>query len=655
MKQYINIPARVIPCVADNITGTEFWPYNDGNDPYWQFGATPKFYRWQLSLTITPQIHSSTTTRVPLQYNAQDIQLGDYIADTVNGLAVKVISITSKTDTTLVCVVEDLFRYNTFRDSTGVGNGIFALGSTCVAFGLNEEAQPVVDPAIVANLSGNFYNNLSSRFENLEQNYNFILNKVNHGFVAEDLIAVDPVGKTFVLANAAFPYLIGTVTGIDLGTDAFTINPFGKIVDNFDALIGDVGSVIYSDDNNAGQYSLTGSHPIMLKLIEESISIALGTVASPSTQPGNTFTLNGSTVTVGGSGAVADFLAAVNQFSAQTGVVASVFTAPTVAEPTTQPAGFLQVPGSAMINGVTVNFVTSTSGSVSLGAPGYADMNDISADINSANVPNLTAAVFTGSYGSEISLTQSQSNAIVITNLTNDQSGNPFAGPISSTGLPLATSAPTAQLVKLAAVDARAIDLLDTSGTPTYDFGLVSTENGQKAAAVYIDQGVRTASTYVVQNITALNALSALPGDTCFVTDMGDGNWAMYIKIIDGTWVRFADKPSSETDAQSIEVAVNAQSPASAVIHTITDGRRVSFVTVSVSDAFDGTPSITVGDTGQNDRLMTADLSDLTIVGDYSATPAYTYSNNGQDTDICYYFEANGCTQGNAIVSITYV
>ena len=654
MKQYINIPARVIPCTADNITGTEFWPYNDGDDPYWQYGSSPKFYRWQLNLTITPQVHSSTTTRVPLQYNAQDIQLGDYIADTINGVAVKIISITAKTDTTLVCVVEDLFRYNTFRDATGVGNGIFALGSTCVAFGLNEEAQPVVDPAIVANLSGNFYNNLSSRFQNLEQNYNFILTKPNHGFSVNDLIAVDPVGKTFVLSNPANPYFIGTVTDIDLGTDAFTINPFGKIVDNFDSLIGDVGSVIYADENTPGGYSLTGSHPIMLKLIEETPSVALGTVVSPTTQPGNTFALNGATIMVAGSGGLQDFIAAVNQFVSQTGVTASQFTSPTVAQPTSQPIGFLQVPGSASINGATVKFTTTTSGASSLGAPGYADMNDIAADINAANVPNLTATVFSGNYGSEISLTQSQSQSILINNITNDASGNPFAGPNSSTGLPLATSASTDEMVQLVAVDARAIDLYDTSGTPSADFGLVSTENGQKAAAVYIDQGVRTASTYVVANIAALNALTALPGDQCFVQNMGDGNWAIFIKGIDGTWVMLANKPSSETDAQSDEVVINASSNATAVIHTITNGRRVTFVTVTVTEAFNGTPSITVGDAGQNDRLMNQDMNDLTIVGDYSTTPTYTYE-SGQDTDICYYLYANGCTQGNAIVAITYV
>jgi hypothetical protein len=79
----------------------------------------------------------------------------------------------------------------------------------------------------------------------------------------------------------------------------------------------------------------------------------------------------------------------------------------------------------------------------------------------------------------------------------------------------------------------------------------------------------------------------------------------------------------------------------------------VTFVTVTVVTPFNNAATITVGDDLDQDRLMTVDQNDLSVSSDYSTTPSYTYA-TGSDTQIRYYFNANGATTGKAIIAITY-
>lgn len=651
---FIEIPAKVIPGTVNNIASFANWPYNNGGDDlYWSGGVSPRPYRWQINVSITEQHHSSFRTRKPYFFNAHDVAVGDYIADTNRGIALKIIQIVEKTDTELVCVVEDVLRYNTFRDPTGLGGGIFDTNSPIIIFELNGEGEPVFDPA-PSGVSGSVIANLQSRFSNFASNYNFLIEQVAHGFRIGDVIAADPGTNSFVLANAAYPYVIGSVSNIDLGPDVFMLNPFQKVVEGYDSLIGEVGDVIYADPVNAGEYSLNGSVPVMIKIRQESNSYVIGHTLSPgaNTVVGSSLNINGVSVEIGNSGSVADFIEAVNEKTANTGVSASFVELPTAASTQAELLNnygipVIQVPSSATINGVTVNFTTTTSGAVSLG-DGYADQFDMAADINAAAIPNITATA----NGSGVTLTNTASGPITIVNVGTDVLGNPFAGASSSSGLPLSTSTGSTY-IRLDAVDARAINLYDTNGSPSVDFGLFSAENGTKAAALIIEQGVRQAAMYVVTNIAARDALNALVGDQCFVQNKGNGEWGHYIYTLSNTWVKLVDEDASKSDAQSVEVSINTISAASGLIHTVSDGSRVSFVTIHVVEPFDAPATLTVGDDDQPDRLMTEDQNDLTTVSDYSTTPAFSYSTGG-DTQIKYYLNTAGATQGQAIVAITY-
>ena len=68
---------------------------------------------------------------------------------------------------------------------------------------------------------------------------------------------------------------------------------------------------------------------------------------------------------------------------------------------------------------------------------------------------------------------------------------------------------------------------------------------------------------------------------------------------------------------------------------------------------FDGAPTITIGDDGDNARLFADSLVDLSTAGSYVTTPVFQYT-SASDTLIRIYFSAGGATQGEARITITY-
>lgn len=655
--RYIDIPAIVLECLVVEVVGVAKWPYDDGTaDPFWEGGSQPRDYRWRARIDITEQTHSSHKTRKPYAYTGADVRVGHYIADVQYGTALKVVGIEEKTDSKIVCILEDVFRYNTYRYAGLSGAGIFNIPSMAIIFELNEEGLPVVDPVPASGVGTAFYANLMSRFQNMEQNVNFLLEKENHGFVPDQLIAADADNNTFVLADANHPYIVGTVAHTNISPNLFTINPIQKVLDNFDHLIGEVGDVIYADPDVPGGVTLAaGGQPIMIKLRDWSPSSVVSTVTSPTTATGNRFMLNGVPITIGGTGVVGDFVAAVNGETPAHGVTATLEVAPTVAQTGLtmaygEPAMFAPEGGpyaTAAINGVLVTFTTITAGRRAYGMD-VALEEDLAEDINAAAIPGVTATAS----GNNLFLHNVTGGPITIANGIPDVNGTPFAGPNSGSGLPLATPASTGGFVRLDAVDARAINLHDMVGTPTLDFGLVSVENGQKAAALYIEQGLRSASVNVVTNIAARNALRAMIGDQAHVLDKGDGEWGLY--LYDGlAWNLIASHESAKVDADTYRLTVTPGSPAEGVIGEVNGGTRVLVVTVSVDEVFDGGATLTVGDDGNPTRLMSADLNDLRVAGSYSFNPTHVYAEGG-DTEIKYYLNAAECTVGTAVITVSY-
>ena len=99
---------------------------------------------------------------------------------------------------------------------------------------------------------------------------------------------------------------------------------------------------------------------------------------------------------------------------------------------------------------------------------------------------------------------------------------------------------------------------------------------------------------------------------------------------------------------------ITHSSGASVVIGNISQNKKVQTVTVDVTTAFDGSaPTLTVGDAGDNDRLMTNDYIDLKDVATYEVTPNFTYT-NATDTSVLAYFDADSSSTGTAVITVTY-
>src|SRR5574343_504450 len=191
--RFIDIPPISIIASALSASGCDYWPYPSDDDEFWENGSTPRPYRWQVEIEITEQRHSSKKTRKPNAYNGHDVKIGHYVSDLSTGITLKIIEIVSKTETMVVCILEDVLRYNTFKFSGETGIGIFSIPIKVIIYELNEAGLPVIDP--IPQTDAAFYGNVSSYFQNMEKNANFVIHKPNHGFSMDQVIVVDPNTK----------------------------------------------------------------------------------------------------------------------------------------------------------------------------------------------------------------------------------------------------------------------------------------------------------------------------------------------------------------------------------------------------------------------------------------------------------------------------
>ena len=185
------------------------------------------------------------------------------------------------------------------------------------------------------------------------------------------------------------------------------------------------------------------------------------------------------------------------------------------------------------------------------------------------------------------------------------------------------------------------------------------------AGAVYVgNTGVTSTGTNMVYhtfaNLTALFAATTIEaGDFVKVDDGGDGEYRLCIAnqaapANAGHLTLIGTADSAVTDAGTLTTTITHTTGASVVIGNISQNKKVQTVTVDVTTAFDGTsPTLTVGDAGDTDRLMTNDYLDLTDIATYEATPNFTYT-NATDTSILAYFDADSSTTGTAVITITY-
>lgn len=519
----LNVPAKVLVGTADSATSLERWGYaNDSTDPYWSGGKNPQFYKWQVAFTVTPKSHGSNLTRVPLRYDANDIEVGDFVAGAADSKVCQIIKIISKTETSVVAVVEDRLRYNTFKDPTG--NGIFTIPGAVVFFQINELGLPMLDP-VPGEVSVDFFTNVMSRFQYMNPLTNYLLEKKNHNFEQGDAVCIE--NGEFVLSNSTnVVKFIGTVLHPGPGPDQFILRPSNGIIDFVPGLPGNVGDFIYPSIDNTGNLTVDEKSdlPIFLKIANSIPSITIGDTSNSSGIDGDVIEINRIKIELYGDGSTGTYnldqaIETINNKTSDHKVVADkVGLATTVMSNMISLgnaydaiAGY--VPFSASINGTTVNFTSTKSGSTSFGESTVSDATDMASDINSANIPNIVASV---SSTGDLVIKNTIGGEIRIVNLTGDLNNTAFAGNNSISSLNLITPANTTEFsLRLTRSDGGPLTLYDNQGSFFASMGVLSGQNGRYALGLMIERGLSTKGKGGAGNVAVTsNIETIIPGST---------------------------------------------------------------------------------------------------------------------------------------------
>ena len=661
----LNVPNKVLGVNVSSIAGKTQWAHANGSSDRWYSGgSSPKFYQWTITFSVTAQTHGSHLTRKDREFNGLDVTVGDWIAGATTGQCLKIISVSAKSSSSVTCVVEDVARYNTFKSNTG--GGIFNTGS-CVVFTLNESGHPMLDPLPSGIVSSDFYANVNSRFQYLNPQLNYLLEKTAHGFSVGDVIAVSDTGD-FVKANAALvSKSFGVVVEAGPGPNSFMVSPNNRIIDFVPAIPGNAGDFVYADTDGDLTTSDTGKI-MFLKIADAVPTSTIGSAINPTVPDGTVVVFNGQSLTFNGAGFSSTLAETVTQINglSNTNIVANTSPAPTTVDSSATGTAYGLVGGytnfSAIFNAgsgnTTVNFTTNAAGQSAYGIA-VAIPEDMATDINAASIPNLTAS-FTSSV---LTLTEANGNAINIYNGTNDNNGNPFVGSSNVSGLPASVSASTGSKLKLDRVDGGPIDIFDSTGNFENNTGVFSVHNGMFPLAMNVEQGIRSASVTVVTDISARNALSPTTGDQAYVIDNGVGEWALY--LYDGTsWTKVSDEDSANTDAQTLTYNVTAPvggfgNSTNNDMGNVSPGGKIQSVSVEIHTAFTGgsqDTTIEVGTQSDTDFLHGQDDNDPSSTGGYITNPEYVWpSSNTAELEVNARVNHYGATAGNATVKVTYI
>lgn len=660
----LNYPNKVLSVNASSIAGSEYWTHANGPADLWYSGsASPRYYRWQVTFTVTEQQHGSHLTRDDFRYNGLDVIVGDWIGGATTGQCLKIISISSKTKTSVTCVVEDWLRYNTFKSTTG--NGIFGTGAA-VIFTLNENGIPMLDP-LPTSVSSSFFTEVLSRFNYLNPQLNYVLEKTSHGFSKGDVISVTSDG--FVKANAiTADRMIGIVTETGPGPNQFMVMPNNRIIDFDPGIPGVQGDYIYVDTSGSLSNSDTGSGKVAFLNIQSAVpTILTGDQGNPVIGDGNIISFNSIPITFSGTGGVSNVSEISNQLNAEssnTFIVASTLPKESVATADSGNTIYGLIGGytpfSAYIDSGSGNTLINFSSNGSVYAT-VSTPQDMKTDIDAVSIANLTVTATV----TELSLSDLNGNAINIYNGNADTGGYGFVGASNISGLPASTSATNADKLRLTRNDGGEILIYEDSTLFQDQTGIFSAHTGSVPLAMNIEQGVRTGGTTVVGTTSARDALAPAAGDQAYVTNKGDGEWGLYL-YTGSAWVQVSDADSANVDAKTLTTTFTMPAGGFGTSTTqnlgnISAGRKIVSVYVDVETAFSSysgnvLPNVEVGDISDPDQFCDSPSNDLTTAGSYVCTPDYVYPDTStQDMTIrarCNHYQASA---GNVTIKLTYV
>jgi hypothetical protein len=473
-----------------------------------------------------------------------------------------------------------------------------------------------------------------SRFQYLNPLINYLLEKENNGFQQGDAICIKD--GEFVLSDATnVDKFIGTVVHPGPGPHQFILRPANGIIDFVPSLPGLVGDYIYPSIDGSGDLTTNDAsrRPIYMKVAAAVTSSTTGTTANPTGNNGDVIEFNRKMMTLEGAGGVYtldDVVSIINNDTFYHKITASKVGAATSVTSDIANVGSAYgivagySPFSATINGVLVEFTTTTSGSAAYGDPTVADVNDMAFDINLLEIADIVASV---SDGSNLTLTHTAGGSIEIVNITPDANGNNFAGTNSLTSLALSTPANTTSYsLRLERTDGGPITIRDVQGEFLSSAGVMSGQTGRYALGLNIEQGLRSSRTVVVANIMARDALYPIVGDQAYVLNDDHDEWAFYI-YNGSAWTGVGNKRSNETDARTLVLDVDLTTVSGTqTIGFISTNRTVISVRVLVTTPAPVDAEVTVGINTNNSAFLESRDVILSESGQYTANPDYRTS-----------------------------
>lgn len=651
-------PPKNLACRITAVQELESWYYDDGlGDPWWEMGTSKKSYKFQVTLAITRTTHSSHLTRKPFEYNGLDVSQGLWLGGLSTAKTYKITSVVSKTETQVICILEDEDRHNIFSASGGSGNGTPG-PEDAIIFELGDDGLPTFDPLpgiAVSIASLKSLMQMESRFRVFNENIRVKFFQLAHGFEESDILKLNPETGLFEKATSSDFYTVGTVVDIGPGPNYFYLTPTTKFIQYIEpGLPGSAGDFIWVDTETGEMTNDRGGNvfPTYIQMTNPQPCFVTGSVASPTISVNSNVTVNKIPLTFNAGQTLQNAVDVFNLKTPEHGVFAEIGSPRlTLTAPINVNIDATNIEKYTFkINGV-IHEVTKP-GMLLASNPARLGNKDLMKVINERTPQTGVVASIVAN---RLVLETPGGQGMTFENVIPTTTVNLEKTFLDATGFQ-ATNAPlTANRLKLSRLDGGEITITQLTGNFLADTGVYSVNNGMLPIALVVDKSMIANQGYSVPDMEALQMLSNVKnGDQAFVQDWnGVGEWGFFVKTND-EWTKVSDFDSARTDASTYAVDVFPDSESPLTLGRISTGSRIVDVTVVIHQAFDGTNPEIVVKTAGGDVVMSNNLVDMTMTGEFKTSPSYTYY-GAIEEEIIVDFTSDGSTVGSATVVISYL
>lgn len=288
---------------------------------------------------IDPQAIGSDETRSGSSraYTGLDIKTGDWVTNNTGKTCLQVISITSKTETSITFRAKDVdaFVYKNYRSNNFAANvddvAFFEVSDSGKPLIAGEDASAFFGDKVAVDL-------LQSRFAIQEEDERFRIefDSAQTAVSEGQVISIDSNGDLIPFgAGGAADFKVGYLTSLSYGNTIAYIKPFNTIIDDFakpQKLTGSKGDFYYASTVTPGEIttnSAQGSDKLYFQFKDAVPTVITATVVNSATQSGDTLVVNGVTA-VNGARGISEIVSDINAGTANHLVTATEPLSPTV-------------------------------------------------------------------------------------------------------------------------------------------------------------------------------------------------------------------------------------------------------------------------------------------------------------------------------------